>query len=265
MKTENQTVESSFPETVYHFDFKNFELWTLQDKQSRMSADLFPDVDSVLLHRMMPEGDAESAINVFLVHKDNHYILFDAGLGAESGGALLDNLAAIGVSPTDVDVICITHCHRDHIGGMMTHDTAVFPKAVVYLSDKELEAFGQDEMTSKVQNAYQSRLQVFKAGDTIESCVETIEASGHTPGHIVYKMGDLYIIGDLIHAAALQIPYPDCCATYDNDAKQAVATRKHFYRIFENNDVWAAGMHLPYSGVMHKFNIIQENELELGK
>ena len=250
-----QPVESEAIEGICHFDFQNFELWTLRDVKSRMSADLFPDADSNLLHRLMPKGDAESAINVFLIHKDDQYILFDAGLGVESGGTLLDHLASIRLTPADIDVICITHCHHDHIGGLMARDTAVFPKAELWLSAPELEAFWQDQSVKKLQKAYNSRIHPFMFGDTIAGCVETFDASGHTPGHTVYKVDELYVIGDLIHAAVLQIPHPEYCAIYDKDPEKAVETRKHFYQILENPDVYAAGMHLPGSGVMQAFGI----------
>lgn len=106
-----------------------------------------------------------------------------------------------------------------------------------------------------MQKAYTSRIHPFKFGDTIAGCVETYDAPGHTPGHTVYKVDELYIIGDLIHAAILQIPHPEYCAVYDKDPEQAVKTRKYFYKILENSDVYAAGMHLPYSGVMQAFGI----------
>ena len=250
-----QPMELEAIEGICHFDFQNFELWTLRDVKSRMSADLFPDADSNLLHRLMPKGDAESAINVFLIHKDDQYILFDAGLGVESGGTLLDHLASIRLTPADIDVICITHCHHDHIGGLMARDTAVFSKAELWLSAPELEAFWQDQNVKKLQKAYNSRIHPFMFGDTIAGCVETFEASGHTPGHTVYKVDELYVIGDLIHAAVLQIPHPEYCAIYDKDPKQAVKTRKHFYKILENADYKAAGMHLPGSCVMQAFGI----------
>ena len=250
-----QQTKSENIDDIYHFDFQNFELWTLIDKHSTMSADLFPNVDGEILRETMPLGEAASAINVFLIHKDDRYFLFDTGLGSNSGGALLDNLAAIGVSPADIDVICITHSHRDHIGGLVSHDTAVFPKARVYFSEKEIEASNTDEMMCQIEKAYASRIYAFMIGGTVEGCIQTIDASGHTPGHTVYKVDELYIIGDLIHAAALQIPHPEYCAIYDKDPEKAVETRKHFYQILENPDVYAAGMHLPGSGVMHAFGI----------
>lgn len=247
--------ETEIEELVYHYDFQDFELWTLIDKHSTMPADLFPDVDSEILRRMMPSGEAESSINAFLIHKNDKYVLFDAGLGRESGGLMLGELTGLQIAPEDIDMICLTHCHRDHIGGLMDHDTAVFPKAELWVSVPELEAFKEDEMVRKIQAAYGPRIHTFMFGDTIAGFVETFDAAGHTPGHTVYKVDDLYIIGDLIHAAALQIPHPEYCAVYDKDPEKAVETRKHFYEILENADYRAAGMHLPGSGVMHAFGI----------
>ena len=110
-------------------------------------------------------------------------------------------------------------------------------------------------MMCQIVKAYALRICAFMIGGTVEGCIVTIDAPGHTPGHAVYKVDELYIIGDLIHAAALQIPHPECCAVYDKDPEQAVKTRKYFYKILENPDVYAAGMHLPYSGVMQAFHI----------
>ena len=236
-------------------DFTEEFAGTLIDKHSTMPADLFPDVDSEILRRMMPSGEAESSINAFLIHKNDKYVLFDAGLGRESGGLMLGELTGLQIAPEDIDMICLTHCHRDHIGGLMDHDTAVFPKAELWVSVPELEAFKEDEMVRKIQAAYGPRIHTFMFGDTIAGFVETFDAAGHTPGHTVYKVDDLYIIGDLIHAAALQIPHPEYCAVYDKDPEKAVETRKHFYEILENADYRAAGMHLPGSGVMHAFGI----------
>ena len=44
-----------------------------------------------------------------------------------------------------------------------------------------------------------------------------MEAIGHTPGHTVYKVGKLLVIGDLFHGYALQKDHPEICAQYDMD------------------------------------------------
>jgi len=36
--------------------------------------------------------------------------------GDSIGGALIDNLAALGVTPTDIDTVLYSHLHPDHVG-----------------------------------------------------------------------------------------------------------------------------------------------------
>jgi glyoxylase-like metal-dependent hydrolase (beta-lactamase superfamily II) len=60
-------------------------------------------------------------INCYLIRGRGRVILVDAGAGpsAQCRGQLNVNLAAIGVSPDDVDTVLLTHCHPDHIGGLL--------------------------------------------------------------------------------------------------------------------------------------------------
>ena len=238
---------------VYHFHFNDFDFWTLQDKQNTMPATLFPSADKKILNELMPNGEAESAINTFLMKKNGQYILFDSGLGLDKGGAMLDKLLMLNIKPEDIDAVCITHCHGDHIGGMLTNGQASFPKAEVYCADKELKSFSGDKTTQAMLKAYGDRVHRFTAGDTLLGYIVTIDASGHTPGHTLYEIGPVLVIGDLIHAAALQIPHPEYCARYDKDQKKAIATRKQTYQYIKDHHKVVAGMHLPYSGVMEKF------------
>lgn len=250
---EPQSKDTTIIAGVYHFQFDNFELWTLQDKQNSMPASLFPNVDKKILKETMPNGEAESSINGFLIKKDGQYILFDTGLGLDNGGVLLDKLIMLNIKPEDITNICITHCHRDHIGGLLTKGKVAFPNADVYFADKELKSFRNDEATQAVLGAYGDRIRRFTAGDTLLKDIKTIDASGHTPGHTLYEIGNLLIVGDLIHAAALQIPYPEACAKYDQDPKKAAATRKKIYQYIRDNNRTVAGMHMPYAAVVENF------------
>lgn len=238
---------------VYHFSFENIEMWTLQDKQQTMPAKLFQNGDSKIIKELLPSGEAEAAVNTFLIKKDGKYILFDTGLGLDNGGAMLDQLVMLGIAVEDISAICLTHFHKDHIGGMLTNDKATFPNAQVYFSENEMTAFQNDKDVQKMLEAYQGRTYGFQDGEIIINNIITKSAPGHTPGHTMYQVGNVLIIGDLIHAAALQIPHPEFCAKFDQDKKQAVESRKNTYQYIKNNHMVVAGMHLPYTGVMQNF------------
>ncbi|NRC56990.1 MBL fold metallo-hydrolase [Mesorhizobium sediminum] len=50
----------------------------------------------------------------------------------------MQNLAALGVSPDQIDSVALTHMHADHAGGMLDGSgAAIFPKADVFLAVEE--------------------------------------------------------------------------------------------------------------------------------
>jgi len=251
-------LETTILDGVYHFTFQGFELWTLQDMQRKMPASLFPNAKKSDLEKCMPNGEAESAINTFLIKKNGKYVLFDSGLGVENGGVMIDKLTLLHVNPEDIYAVCLTHCHPDHIGGMVSKGKAFFPNALVYCSGKELEAFKDDALTQEMVKVYGSRLHQFIAGEVLLDGIRTIDAPGHTPGHTFFQIDNLLIVGDLIHAAALQIPHPEYCAKYDVDKTLAAKTRKNAYQYINQNKLVVAGMHLPYSGVILNFEKEQQ-------
>lgn len=239
---------------VYHYQFDGFEMWTLQDMQRGMSMDLFPKADPAVVKKLVPTGEAESAINAFLVKRGDEYILFDAGLGFAQGGAMLDKLVMLDIKPEQIHTVMLTHFHGDHIGGMLTDGKATFPNAEVYFSQEEETAWKRDGRVRDMLDAYKGHTHPFKAGPNIVEGVNAIAAPGHTPGHTMYQLGNLLIIGDIIHAAALQIPHPEYCPTYDQEPKLAAQTRKEVYDYIQDHKLVVAGMHLPYSGVIEEFH-----------
>ena len=84
------------------------------------------------------------ACRSLLVRDGQRTILFEAGIGAffspemrtrfgvqEGEHVLLQNLAALGVAPSDIDVVVLSHLHFDHAGGVLeTYREGVEPGLV---------------------------------------------------------------------------------------------------------------------------------------
>lgn len=91
--------------------------WILDNAQKRlMPLNLFGNVPQQLIDSLDIADGIPSSVSAFLVEVDGKHILFDAGMG-NPDSRLMDGLAAAGVEPVDVDYLCLTHFHGDHIGG----------------------------------------------------------------------------------------------------------------------------------------------------
>lgn len=226
-------------------------LYGIQDCPQTMSAELFRGIDDALLDSILPDGQAEASINVFLLSLGERVVLFDAGLGAAKGGRLMVALDSLNVKPDDITDICITHLHFDHVGGLFNPDgTAAFPTATLHIPQAEYDAWasgkmGNPELTSNISRCYEGRIQFFTPGDTLLGTIATIAAPGHTPGHTIYGIDNVLIVGDILHAVALQVEHPEFCARFDADPKQAVATRCAILDRARTEHLTLCGMHFP--------------------
>lgn len=199
--------------------------WIRDNVQPRlMPRTLFPDASEAQIDSLSLQNGVPASISTFLVEKDGVRMLFDTGMGAPDS-QLLEGLKALHIHPEDINYLFITHFHGDHIGGMMKNDSVVFPRAEVYASQLEYDAWMKMPADQKVQvektmKAYKDRLHLFVFGDTLPENVMAMNAVGHTPGHTVFQVGKLLVIGDLFHGAALQLVHPEICAQYDMDKKE---------------------------------------------
>lgn len=244
-----QTTVASGAETAT-IEVDGMTMTWIADVSHPQPLSIFPDADKALTDSLGLKESVPSSISVFVVERNGKRLLFDTGLGHGQGrlAALLDLLE---IKPADIDYLFLTHLHGDHIGGMTDMEgRAVFAEAEVYLSRSEYDGWMEMPEEKNAQavatlKAYDGRLHLFEFGDILPGGVLAVNAVGHTPGHTVYQVGQILIVGDIIHGAALQMEHPEICATYDMDKEQAIASRRRILDYVKQNGLAMAGMHLP--------------------
>lgn len=226
----------------------------IQDRAAMQPVNLFPQAPASLIDSLHLRGGIPSSLSTFLVESKGMRILFDTGLGGKDS-RLLHLLSLMGLTPADIGFIYLTHLHSDHIGGLLDGGRPMFPMAQVFVSKQEFKGWmgmpGEKKaQVERMAKAYRLNLHFFDFGDYLPGGVKTIDASGHTPGHTVFRVGGLLIVGDILHGAALQLADLDLCPTYDMNPAEARAARKRMLQLARTDSLVMAGMHLPAPGFM---------------
>ena len=230
----------------------SFRVTTLSEGAGNGSATLLSGTTEEILKKYLPDGTFPIQTNAFLVQTKNQNILIDTGYGRN----LFDNLHALNVTESQIDIILLTHMHSDHIGGLLIDNKAAFPNAKLYVSQAEYDYWvGQDNNT-KIQAifaAYKTKLHLFEPVDLgsdkeLFSGVQGIKAYGHTPGHTVYMIKSdndcLLIWGDIIHATNVQMPHPEITLSFDVNPALAKETRFRLLEYVAKNKIHIGGMHI---------------------
>lgn len=174
-------------------------------------------------------------VQPFLVKNRNRNILFDIGLGCnrENGTPMLiDNLEKNGLNPEDIDMILMSHLHKDHSGGLKLLD--VFTNAKLYIFQPEFEFALSQGMPSYELDVLQSLMyhdKVVWLNDEkgkIEENIHYYKTGGHCPEHIVFEIHEddeiVFYGGDeLPQYKQLIFKY---VAKYDFDGEKAMQWRK---------------------------------------
>jgi glyoxylase-like metal-dependent hydrolase (beta-lactamase superfamily II) len=216
----------------------------------------------------------------FLVNTGKQLILVDAGAGTWWGGGALGRLAgslrSAGYTPEQVDIVCVTHLHSDHVGGLTTQDgKRVFPNADVYVAKAESDFWLSPEIAAKApkdaQPFFQSaqaiaapyikagKWHTFSGSELIVEGMQLVPLPGHTPGHTGYEFSSkgqkILFWGDIVHAQRVQLQHPEVTAIFDIDQTAAAAMRNQLLARLARENVLIATPHtslFPALGRLHK-------------
>src|SRR5579872_535493 len=108
----------------------------------------------------MPKGMVTVPFNPQLINTGGKLVLLDCGLGlsAFAGtkgqvGRLMQNLAAAGVDPKNIDMVIMSHLHPDHTNGIRLADGSMaFPNAEIMVPAKDWDFWMSEENASKAQS-----------------------------------------------------------------------------------------------------------------
>ena len=220
---------------------------------------------------LSPEGKVSFNLAAFLIRSDGKNILVDTGLGPKPAdapetpwGELMNDFQAHGVNPADIDMVVMTHLHRDHVGWNLLSQNGKyepsFPNARYYMSRGDWDACHDPALIeSRFPNAPQCvwpleelGLIEFMEGEySITSELTTIPTPGHTPGHMsinITSQGEsALVLGDVLHNTA-QVHELEWASRADIDPDVARATRRAMVDRMEQQDLLVAAVHLPAPG-----------------
>lgn len=148
----------------------------------------------------------EFIANIFFYTKDGTTIMIDAGYNYER---LREKMEWIGIDPSEIQHILITHQDTDHVGAVERDSDGLFRDATLYIGEVE-NRYLTKEVRRKVYGGWyklpyveiDNRRALLKDGQVLDIegiKVECIMVPGHTWGHMVYLIDDAYLFtGDTI-------------------------------------------------------------------
>jgi glyoxylase-like metal-dependent hydrolase (beta-lactamase superfamily II) len=181
----------------------------------------------------------------------------------------LEDLAATGVHPDEVDFVMCTHLHVDHVGWNTRlvdgRWVPTFPNAKYLFARIEWEFWRErykEESFTDDPYYEDSILPVIEAGKAVfvESDYE-IDAGvwleptpGHTPGHVCVHVSsgglDAVMSGDLMHHV-LQCAEPDLSSCFCVDPAHSRRTRRQFLETYADTGTLVMPAHFPTPSAGH--------------
>lgn len=254
----------------------DFQIYWLNGGNFRLDGGtMFGAVPKVLWQKKC-EADAANAIplvnDALLVRTPHHTIIIDTGLGNKlttkqlsifqvtCPWSLVTDLADLGLSRDDIDLVLLTHCDFDHAGGIVMlnddgQEELTFPRAVHYVQKKEWEDVEQPNR--RALSTYwpinfnllkkEGQLEIIDGNRDVCPGVRLRYTGGHTRGHQLVELssqGETAVhLGDLfpthIHTNPLWI------MAYDNYPLEVIDRKEEYFSHYQKRDSWFTFYHDP--------------------
>ena len=233
----------------------------------------FAEVEQALDAAFMPHDKLATPFTTLIVNTGQKLVLLDTGTGGQispTAGMVVENLAAAGIAPNEVDQIVISHFHPDHINGIKDKDNnLIFPNAEIMVPEAEW-AFWMDDANMNAAPAAMretfrnqrrifsdiaTRITRFTPGKEVAPGIETLAAPGHTPGHTVFAVHSgnqsLMVLSDTAQHPAVFARHPEWQAAFDVDGAETIVTRKKLFDRAATDRMLVTGYHFPFPACGH--------------
>lgn len=220
---------------------------------------------------MTPNDPLTPEINVTLMRDGDNLVLFDAGSGPDfqaSAGLLIDALDAAGVAPEAVTHVVFTHCHPDHLWGVLDDfDDPLFSEAQHMMGQVEWDYWFNPETVNTIaanrttqavgarrrMEVLKDQMSLFGDDEEILPGVASRASFGHSPGHMSFEIRDgsnsVMILGDAINNHHVSFARPSWQTGADQDPETAARTRLEMLDQLTHEKMMLIGYHLPKGGM----------------
>jgi len=228
------------------------------------------DVKAAMVKAGLPADFVSIPFTVLVIKTGGKTIMCDSGTGGQvqpTAGKLAANMKAAGIDPAKIETILISHCHPDHIFGLMEKDTnkPVYPNAELIISDVEYKFWTDPAVIDRLPEARKGlarRIQaVFPTWKNIRQVegepevapgIRLVSSPGHTPGHRAFHLSSgsnqLMISNDTAYVPALVVANPGWHGQYDQNAAMAEESRRKLLDRVIADKIMICGYHFPFPG-----------------
>lgn len=176
-----------------------------------------------------------------------------------------EDLAELGLKPSDIDLILMTHLHFDHACGLTVRNgekfTSVFENAIIYATEIEWNEMRNPNIRSKNTywkenwEAIEGQIRTFEKELEVLPGLKMMHTGGHSDGHAIihiehngehlYHLADIY--ATTAHANPLWV------MAYDDYPMDSIFAKQALLKEIYENEAWLLFYHDAFTRAI-KFN-----------